>query len=79
MVFLLVWVKIATQGVSLCYFHAYMYYNPNLFISISLLHLIIPLPMVAPASLRLLYSFLYSEHIKHIQVFGFLSSLIPPV
>jgi hypothetical protein len=31
-----------------------------------------PLPIVASASLRLLYSFLYSEHINHIQDFGFL-------
>jgi hypothetical protein len=31
-----------------------------------------PLPMVASASLRLLYSLLYSEHIKHFQVLGFL-------
>jgi hypothetical protein len=31
-----------------------------------------PLPIVASASLRLLYSFLYSKHINHIQGFGFL-------
>jgi hypothetical protein len=31
-----------------------------------------PLPIVASASLRLLYSLLYSEHINHIQVFCFL-------
>jgi hypothetical protein len=31
-----------------------------------------PLPTVAPASLRLLYSPLYSEHINHIQVLRFL-------
>jgi hypothetical protein len=31
------------------------------------------LPIVASANLRLLYSFLYSEHINHIQVSGFLS------
>jgi hypothetical protein len=29
-----------------------------------------PLPIVASASLRLLYSFLYSKHINHIQVLG---------
>jgi hypothetical protein len=29
------------------------------------------LPMVASASLRLLYSLLYSGHINHIQVLGF--------
>jgi hypothetical protein len=33
MAFLLVWDKIGTQGVSLCCFHAYMYYNPNWFIT----------------------------------------------
>jgi hypothetical protein len=31
-----------------------------------------PLPIVASASLRLLYSHLYSKHITHIQVLGFL-------
>jgi hypothetical protein len=31
---------------------------------------------VAPASLRFLYSFLYSEHINHIQIFG---CTVPPV
>jgi hypothetical protein len=31
-----------------------------------------PLPIVASASFRLLYSLLYSEHINHIQVLGFL-------
>jgi hypothetical protein len=30
-----------------------------------------PLPIVASASLRLLYSLLYSEHINHTQVLGF--------
>jgi hypothetical protein len=30
-----------------------------------------PLPIVASASLSLLYLFLYSEHINHIQVLGF--------
>jgi hypothetical protein len=29
-------------------------------------------PIVALASLRLLYSLLYSEHINHIQILGFL-------
>jgi O-antigen ligase len=36
-----------------------------------------PLPIVGSASLRLLYSFLYNEHINHIQVFGFLRFLYP--
>jgi hypothetical protein len=31
-----------------------------------------PLPIVVSASLRLLYSLLYSDHINHIQVLGFL-------
>jgi hypothetical protein len=31
-----------------------------------------PLPTVASASLRLLYSLLYNEHINYIQVLGFL-------
>jgi hypothetical protein len=31
-----------------------------------------PLPLVTSASLRLLYSLLYSKHINHIQVLGFL-------
>jgi hypothetical protein len=31
-----------------------------------------PLPIVASDSLRLLYSLLYSEHINHIQILGFL-------
>jgi hypothetical protein len=31
-----------------------------------------PLPIVALANLKLLYSLLYSEHINHIQVLGFL-------
>jgi hypothetical protein len=31
------------------------------------------IPVAASASLRLLYSFLYSEHIDYIQILGFLS------
>jgi hypothetical protein len=31
-----------------------------------------PFPIVASVSLRLLYSLLYREHIKHFQVLGFL-------
>jgi hypothetical protein len=38
-----------------------------------------PLAIVASASLRWLYSLLYSEHINHIQVLGFLPFPIPPV
>jgi hypothetical protein len=33
-----------------------------------------PLPIVASASLRLLYSLLYNEHINHIQLLGFFPS-----
>jgi hypothetical protein len=38
-----------------------------------------PLSIVASERLRLLYSFLYSEHINHIQVLGFLSFPVSPV
>jgi hypothetical protein len=38
-----------------------------------------PLPIVASAILRWLYSLLCSEHINHIQVLGFLPFLIPPM
>jgi hypothetical protein len=37
-----------------------------------------PLPIAASDSLRLQYSLLYSEHINHIQVLGFLLSLFLP-
>jgi hypothetical protein len=36
-----------------------------------------PFPIVASASLRLLYLLLYSEHINHIQILGFLSFPYP--
>jgi hypothetical protein len=36
-----------------------------------------PLPIVASASLKLLYLFLCSEHINHLKVFSFLSFLYP--
>jgi hypothetical protein len=39
--------------------------------------LLSPLPIVALANLRLLYMFLYSEYINHIQVFGFLPFSYP--
>jgi hypothetical protein len=35
--------------------------------------------IVASCSLRLLYLFLYSKHINHIQVYGFLPCPIPPM
>jgi hypothetical protein len=31
-------IKVATQGDSLWYFHVYMYYNPNWFVSSNFLH-----------------------------------------
>jgi hypothetical protein len=37
-----------------------------------------PLPIVASASLRLLYLLLYSKHINHIQILGFLPFLNSP-
>jgi hypothetical protein len=37
-----------------------------------------PLPIMTSATLRLLYSFLYSEHINHIQVLGFFPFPILP-
>jgi hypothetical protein len=37
------------------------------------------LPIVTSVGLRLLYSLLYSEHIKHVQVLGFLPFPNPPV
>jgi hypothetical protein len=71
-------VNMETQGISFCCFHVYMYYNPNWFISSSPLHSPpSPLPIVALASLRFLYSFLHSEHINHIQVFSFLPLPLP--
>jgi hypothetical protein len=42
----------------------HLYQSPSLLFS--------PLPKVDLASLRLLYSFLYSKHINHNQVFSFL-------
>jgi hypothetical protein len=38
-----------------------------------------PLPMVTPASLRFLHSFLYSEHINLSQVFFSFPCPVPPV
>jgi hypothetical protein len=44
-VFLLVEIKIATQGDSLCCFHAHVYYNPTWFISTRPLHYsLVPFP-----------------------------------
>jgi hypothetical protein len=71
MTFLLVWDKNGYTGSFLVLFPCIYALRPqlvHLFQSSSLLPS--PLPMVALASLRFLYSFLYSEHINHIQVFG---------
>jgi hypothetical protein len=38
-----------------------------------------PLPIVAAANLRLLYSLLNKKHINHIQVLGFISCPYSPV
>jgi hypothetical protein len=43
--------KIATQGISLWYFHVYMYYNPNWLISTDFLHC----TLVVSVGLRFLY------------------------
>jgi hypothetical protein len=40
-------------------------------------HMCIATPIVALANLRLLFMFLYSEYINHIQVFGFLPFSCP--
>jgi hypothetical protein len=34
-------IKVVTKGISLWYFHVYMYYNPNWFISSNFLHSIL--------------------------------------
>jgi hypothetical protein len=63
MAFLLVWDKDQMQGDSLCCFHAHMYYNPqlvHLFQTFTLL--LSPYPILASASLRLLYLLLYSGY-----------------
>jgi hypothetical protein len=73
MPFLLVWDKDSYTGSLLVLFPCICVLQPQLihfFQSSSLLPS--PLPIVAPASLRFLHSFLYSKHINHIQVFGFL-------
>jgi hypothetical protein len=76
MAFLLVWYKDNYTGSFLVLFPC-MYVLQlqliHLFQSSSLLPS--PLPVVALASLKFRYSFLYSEHIKHIKVFGFLPRL----
>jgi hypothetical protein len=78
MAFLLVWDKDRYTGrlfvlfPCICKLHpklVHLYQTSSLFPS--------PLLIVASASLRLLYSFLGSEHINHIQVLGFLPFAYP--
>jgi hypothetical protein len=71
--FLLVWDKDSYTGSLLVLFPCICVLPPqlvHLFLSSSLLPNL--LPMVSEASFRFLYSFLYREHINHIQVFYFL-------
>jgi hypothetical protein len=78
MAFLLVWDKYIYTGRFLVLFPCIYVLQPkliHLYQSSSLLFS--HLPIVASASLRLLYLFLYSEHINHIQVFGFLPPPYP--
>jgi hypothetical protein len=49
-----------------------MYYTPIASFLPVIFTLLSPLSIAASTRLRLQYSFLYSEHINHIQVFGFL-------
>jgi hypothetical protein len=73
MVFLLIWDKNSYTGRFLVLFPCIDVLQPqvvHLYQSTSLS--LSPLPIVALANLRLLYSFLYSEHISHMQVLGFL-------
>jgi hypothetical protein len=61
--------KIATQGVSLWYFHVYMYYNLIWFISsIFLLSTLVLFLLVVLTCLKFLHSFLYRECINHIHL-----------
>jgi hypothetical protein len=78
MVFLLVWDKDIYMERFLVLFPGTCVLQPqlvHLYQSSSLLPS--PLPIVAPTSLRFLYSFLCSEHINHIDVFGSLPLLYP--
>jgi hypothetical protein len=79
MEFLLVWDKDSYTG------RFFMLFPYTYVLQANLLHLYLtssllpsPLPILASASLRLLHSFLHSEHINHIQVFGFLLCVVSP-
>jgi hypothetical protein len=67
-------IKVAIQGASLWYFHIYMCYTPNWFISSNFLHsaLLTFLQWFQLVYLRFLYSFLCREHITHVQLLSFL-------
>jgi hypothetical protein len=70
---LLVWDKDSYTERFWHFFHALVNCNPHWFISARLLcYFLVSFLIVASASLRLPYLLLYSEHINHIQVVGFL-------
>jgi hypothetical protein len=70
MEFLLIWDKDSYTGRFLMLFPCIYILHPQLVhLYQSSLLLISSLPMLAPASLRFLYSFLYTKHINCIQVF----------
>jgi hypothetical protein len=72
MAFLLVWDKDSYTGRFFVLFPCICVLQPKLVhLNQTSSLLLSPLPIVASASLRLLYSFLYSEDINHIQVLGF--------
>jgi hypothetical protein len=75
-------IKIATQGVSLWYFHAYIIYllKPHLVHLLQYSSLLLsPLPMVAPASWRFLYSFLTENTSTTFKFFVSFPSSTPPL
>jgi hypothetical protein len=58
--------KIAIQGVSLWYFHIYIYLSPSLFLLLYIFLLSTLVPLKIP------YSFLYRKYIDHIHLLSFL-------
>jgi hypothetical protein len=73
MMFLLVWDKDSYIGRFFVLFPWTCVLQPKL-VHLNQISSLLPSPLliVASANLRLLYSFLSSEHINHLQVFGFL-------
>jgi hypothetical protein len=63
--------KIATQGVSMWFFHVFMYHNRIDSSSLPFFFLPIPLLMVVSTGLKIWYSFLYSKYINHIHLLSF--------